>query len=79
VLVSKNQSIDIHYIVLPVKIDAGLPISDLRISNSSKSSIFNVQTPPIEEMADLGKRFIFLEPIFLVNGMDNPTSNLTQT
>jgi hypothetical protein len=40
---------------------------------------FNVQTPPFYERTDLEKSLIFLEPIFLVNGMDNSISNLTQT
>jgi hypothetical protein len=40
---------------------------------------FDFQTPPFEEMTDLGKSLSFLALIFLVNGMDNPTSNLTQT
>jgi hypothetical protein len=37
------------------------------------------QTPPFEEMADLdlGKSLTFLDLVFFVNGMDNPSSNLT--
>jgi hypothetical protein len=32
-----------------------------------------------QERTDLGKSLTFLELIFIVNGMDNSTSNLTKT
>jgi hypothetical protein len=38
---------------------------------------FDFPTPPFEERTDLGKSLTFLELFFLVNKMDNPTSNLT--
>jgi hypothetical protein len=42
-----------------------------------KAKIFNFQNPPFEERTDLGKVSLFLELIFLVNGIDSPPSNLT--
>jgi hypothetical protein len=39
---------------------------------------FIFQSPPFEEWTDLGKSLTFFEAHFLVNGMDNPASNLTQ-
>jgi hypothetical protein len=38
---------------------------------------YNFPTPPFEERKTLEKVSLFSKSIFLVNGMDNPTSNLT--
>jgi hypothetical protein len=88
------QSIDISCIVFLVKFEDGLSISVWKnkqlstkklgfktdeFSKSRSSILFNLQTPPFKERTDLGKSILLLELIFLVNGMDNPTSNLAQT
>jgi hypothetical protein len=78
--------------MLPVKFYGGLFISFLRnkqllpkkgegpkITVSNSSDFFNFQIPIFEERADLGRSLTFLELIFLVNEMDNTTSNLTQS
>jgi hypothetical protein len=89
VLVSGYQSIDMHCIMVALKFDNELSISFLRNrllltkKKGSKNHIFkrvwffNFQTPHFEEKTDLGKSLTFLESIFLVNGIHNPTSNLT--
>jgi hypothetical protein len=81
---SRYQSIDMLRIVVSVKFDGGLSISVLKNKQLYKKKwtpkVQKVQilsNPAIEERTDLGKSFTFLEPIFLVNRMDNPTSNLT--
>jgi hypothetical protein len=86
---SRYHSIDMHCIMLPVKFDDGLSISVLENKQLYKKNgsqnftlsksywFFNFQTPPFEERTDLGKSLAFLELIFLVNKMDNPTSNLS--
>jgi hypothetical protein len=38
---------------------------------------FNFETPPFEERTNLGKVSLFWRSFFLVNGMDDTTSNLT--
>jgi hypothetical protein len=80
-LVSGYQSIDVHCIVLPVKYDGGLSISVLRNKQLYEKmdvvQIFNLQSTLLKKRTDPGKVSLFLELIFLVNGMDNPTSNLT--
>jgi hypothetical protein len=81
--VSGYQSIHMHCIIMHVKLDGGLSILVQRNKQLFKKNVvqlfFNLQTPPFEERTDLGKSLTFLELIFLVNGMNDPTSNLTQT
>jgi hypothetical protein len=88
-LVSGYQSIDMLCIVLSVKFYGGLSISVLKnkqllkkngrqkVNIFKKFKFLNLSNPPFEERTDLVKSFTFLEPISLVNKMDNPTSNLT--
>jgi hypothetical protein len=69
-LVSGYQSIDMHCIVLSVKFYGELSISVLRKKQLYKkngrqhfsSDIFNFQTPPFEERADLGRGMLQTEP-----------------
>jgi hypothetical protein len=78
-----------HCIVISVKFDDGLSISilrnkqlfekimDIKSSHSQKVKFLMFQTPLFVKRTDLGKSSTFLDLIFLVNGMDNLTSNLT--
>jgi hypothetical protein len=78
-LVSGYHSIDMHFIVFSVKFNDGLSISALRYKQlykkkwTPKIHIFNFQTPPLEKGQTLEKSS-FLALIFLVNGMNDPTS-----
>jgi hypothetical protein len=85
-LISGYQSIDMHCIKRHVKFDNGLSISVLRNKQLLKKMdvnifkwfrFFDFQTPPFGERADLGKSLTFLALIFLVNVMNDQTSNLT--
>jgi hypothetical protein len=66
--------------VLPVKIDGGASTSVLRnkqlFQKRMELRFLHFQNPPFEERTDLRKSLTFLDLIFLVNRMDNPTSNL---
>jgi hypothetical protein len=93
-LVYGHHSIEIHYIVLPVKFDDGLSITVLRnvqlftkswrlkTIKFSKSSDFQIlQTPPLGKRTDhpLEKSLSFLDLDFLASGIDDTPSNLTWT
>jgi hypothetical protein len=87
---SRYHSIATHCIVLPVKFDGGLSMSVLRKKQlftkkrGTKVYIFKkVQFSKTFQIPPFGKRTdqvpFFLDSTFLVNGIDNTPSNLTQT
>jgi hypothetical protein len=76
------QSIDMHCIVLPLKFDGGLFISVLRNKQlfkkmDAKSSHFLIFKPRHLKKGHTLEKSHFLDVLFLVNGMGNPTLNLT--
>jgi hypothetical protein len=83
-LISGYQSIEMHCIVLPVKFDRRLAISVLRneqlfkkIGGSKPISFKKAQIFEPFKSRHLEKVPFFLDSLFLVNGIDNPPSNIT--